>query len=148
MAAEIDQILQTAQDALDRQESELQASRAQQILSVVVANATGSGNMDELFKLDQSFRLVLLRCHYNGTSGTNPLHLSVDSAAGSAYDARLFTVSQAGIDKDVNLRMEADEIAEPSAWTFQAGDRLRVEWVNPDSGNITWGLEVGLAPAS
>ncbi len=81
MAAEIDQILQTAQDALDRQESELQALRARQILSVVVATATGSGNMDELFQLDEPFRLIFLRCHYSGTSGTNPLHLSVDSAA-------------------------------------------------------------------
>ena len=148
MAAEIDQILQSAQDALDRQESELQALRARQILSVVVATATGSGNLGELFQLDEPFRLIFLRCHYTGTVGTNPLHLSVDSVAGSAYDTRLFTVSQAGIDRDVNLRIAADEMTEPSAWTFQAGDRLRVEWVNPDTGNITWGLEVGLALAS
>ena len=148
MAAQIDQILQTARDALDRQESELQALRAQQILSVVVAAATGSGNLDELFQLDECFRLIYVRCHYTGTVGTNPLHLSMDSVAGSAYDARLFTVSQAGIDKDVNLRVAVDEMTEPSAWTFQKGDKLRVEWVNPDTGNITWGLEVGLAPAS
>lgn len=148
MAAEIDQILQAAQDALDRQESELQALRAQQILSVVVATASGSGNTDALFLLDEPFRLIYVRCHYSGTVGTNPLHLSVDSVAGSAYDTRLFTVSQAGIDRDVNLRIAADEMTEPSAWTFQGGDKLRVEWVNPDTGNITWGLEVGLAPAS
>ncbi len=148
MAAEIAQILQVAQDALDRQESELQSLRAQQIRAVVVRAATGSGDMDELFQLDEPFRLIFLRCHHNGTSGTNPLHLSVDSAAGSAYDTRLFTVSQAGIDKDINLRIAADEMTEPSAWTFQAGDKLRAEWVNPDTGNITWGLEVGLAPAS
>ena len=148
MAAEIDQILQAAQDALDRQESELQSLRAQQIRAVVVRTATGSGNTDELFQLDEPFRLIFLRCHYTGTSGTNPLHVSLDSAAGSAYDTRLFTVSQPGIDKDVNLRIAADEMTEPSAWTFQAGDKLRVEWVNPDAGNITWGLEVGLAPVS
>ena len=148
MAAEIDQILQVAQDALDRQESELQALRARQILSVVVVVATGSGNLGELFQLDAPFRLIFLRCHYTGTSGTNPLHLSVDSAAGSVYDTRLFTVSQAGVDKDVNLRIAVDEMTEPSAWTFQAGDKLRAAWVNPDTGNITWGLEVGLAPAS
>ncbi len=148
MAAEIDQILQAAQDALDRQESELQALRAQQILSVVVATATGSGNMDELIQLDEPFRLIFLRCHYTGTVGTNPLHLSVDSVAGSAYDTRLFTVSQGGVDKDVNLRITVDEMTEPSAWTFQAGDKLRAQWSNPDAGNITWGLEVGLALAS
>lgn len=148
MAAEIAQILQVAQDALDRQESELQALRARQVLSVVVVAATGSGNMDELFQLDVSFRLIFLRCHYTGTSGTNPLHVSVDSAAGSAYDTRLFTVSQAGVDTDVNLRIAVDEMTEPSAWTFQAGDKLRAQWVNPDAGNITWGLEAGLALAS
>ncbi len=72
MAAEFAQILQVAQDALDRQESELQALRARQILSVVVATATGSGNLDELFQLDASFRFLFLRCHYSGTAGTNP----------------------------------------------------------------------------
>ncbi len=66
MAAEIDQILQTAQDALDRQESELQALRARQILSVVVVVATGSGDLGELFQLDAPFRLIFLRCHYTG----------------------------------------------------------------------------------
>ena len=66
----------------------------------------------------------------------------------SAYDTRLFTVSLAGIDKDVNLRIAVDEMTEPSAWTFQAGDKLRAAWVNPDTGNMTWGLEVGLALAS
>ena len=141
-------MLPCSEIVLDRQESELQALRARQSLSVVVGAATGSGNMDELFQLDAPFRLIFLRCHYSGTSGTNALHLSVDSAGADVYDTRLFTVSQAGVDKDVNLRIAVDEMTEPSAWTFQAGDKLRAEWVNPDTGNITWGLEVGLAPAS
>ena len=148
MAIPIDQLRQVAQDALDRQEAELNAYRAAEVRAVVVARATGTGHIDERFSLDRPFRPVFLRCHFTGSSGTSSLVLSIDSAEGSAYDTRLFTISQAGVGKDINLRLEASETAEPSAWTLQAGDELRVEWTNPDTGNITWGLEVGLAPAS
>lgn len=48
----------------------------------------------------------------------------------------------------MNLRIPAEESVDPSPWTFQVGDTVRVRWTNPDSGNITWGLEVGLALAS
>jgi hypothetical protein len=89
-----------------------------------------------------------MRCHFSGTSGTAAFHISVDSDSGSAYDTRLFTISQAGVDKDVHLRIGGGDTEEPSAWTFKAEDAVRVQWVNPESGSITWGLEVGLAMAS
>jgi hypothetical protein len=46
------------------------------------------------------------------------------------------------------LRLGGEEAFDPSAWTFQAGDKVWIKWTNPDSGNMTWGLEVGLALAS
>jgi len=57
-------------------------------------------------------------------------------------------MTQAGTGQDVNFRISADEISEPSPWTFQPGDAVRIQWTNPDNGNMSWGLEVGLALAS
>lgn len=110
--------------------------------------ASGSGDIDQAFSLAEKFRLVFVRCHYAGTLGTADLTLLLDSAGGSAFDVKLFTVTAAGVGKDVHLRIGGDDAGEPSAWTFQPGDQLRVQWTNPDPGNITWGLEVGLALAS
>jgi len=60
----------------------------------------------------------------------------------------LYTITKAGTNRDVNFRIPADESREPSPWTFQAGDFVRIQWTNPDSGNMTWGLEVGFSVAS
>lgn len=132
-------------DAVDLDMVEL---RRRQLLAVASRTATGTGNIAHTFKLDQRYRLVFVRCHFAGTSGTAPLAISINSANGSAYDAVLFTVTQAGVARDVNLRIGGGDADDPSSWTFQTGDAVRVDWTNPDSGNITWGLEVGLAPAS
>lgn len=149
MAANRSDILDAAAGGLAAQESELAALRARQPLLIVGRTATGTGNVDHAFTLDRAFRLVFVRCHFSGTPGVAAaLAISVDSAGGSAYDARLFTITRAGVGRDVNLRITDEESAEPSPWTFQPGDALRVQWTNPDDGNITWGLEVGLAVAS
>ena len=91
---------------------------------------------------------MFIRCHFSGGSGTNVFRLSVDSSKGSAYDTCLFKITQAGMDKDVHLRVTGADTEDPSPWTFQDGDEIRLAWTNPDSGNLTWGLEVGLALAS
>ncbi len=148
MGREIIKLLETAQAGLTQQSIELSEARARQLLAVTAKGETGSGDIDETFSLDLRYRLVFVRCHFAGGTGTAAFTLSVDSARGSAYDAKLFTVTQAGVGRDVNLRMGGEEMADPSAWTFQAGDAVWVQWTNPDSGNMTWGLEVGLALAS
>jgi len=74
--------------------------------------------------------------------------ITLDATVGASYDATLFTVTRAGVSRDVNLRIPAEESADPSPWTFQPGDAVRIQWTNPDPGNITWGLQVGLAIAS
>jgi len=148
MPTDLSKILETAGAGFAAQESELATVRARQLLSVVTRTATGTGDIDETFGLDCRFRLVFVRCHFSGTSGFASLAVSVDSAGGSAYDTRLFTITRAGTGRDVNLRIAADEGNEPSPWTFQVDDDVRIQWANPDSGNITWGLEVGLAIAT
>jgi len=134
--------------ALVLQESELAEVRQRQMLSVATKTATGSGDIAHTFGLDCKYRLVFIRCHFTGSAGTASFHISVDSAAGPAYDARLFMIALAGTDKDVHLRIGEGDTGEPSAWTFQADDAIKIAWTNPDSGNITWGLEVGLAIAT
>ncbi len=148
MAREISKILETAQAGLTQQTLELSEARARQLLAVTAKAATGSGNIDATFSLDRRFRLVFVRCHFAGGTGTAAFTISVDSTRGSAYDAKLFTITQAGVNKDVNLRIGGDDAVDPSAWTFQPGDKVWIKWTNPDSGNMTWGLEVGLALAS
>jgi hypothetical protein len=141
-------ILTAAQIAIAAQDEQLESVRARQMLIVAPQTASGSADIDNVFSVDQKFRLVYVRCHFSGTMQTAALRLSLDSANGAAYDCDLYTITKAGPGRDVNLRLPAEESVEPSAWTFQSGDALRVQWTNPDSGNITWGVEVGLAVAS
>ncbi len=148
MARDRSSILRGVNAALAVQEAELFETRARQMLAVVTRTATGSADVDQTFSLDRKYRLVFVRCHFSGTAGTAAFTISLDSGGGSAYDTRLFTVTKAGTSNDVNLRIGEGDTGEPSAWTFQAADTVRIQWTNPDSGNITWGLEVGLALAS
>ena len=148
MPRETRTILETAQTAFESQARELESTRERQLRAVVSQTASGTGDINETFGLDRKFRLVFLRCHFAGGAGTAPLHIAIDSAAGSNYDTRLFTITQAGTGKDAHLRIDSGVAPDPSPWTFQQNDALRVEWANPDSGTMTWGLEVGLSLAS
>lgn len=141
-------IIAAAQVAIDTQDEQLETIRARQMLTVASQSATGSADINNVFSVDQTFRLVFVRCHFSGTMQTGSLKLSLDSTNGTAYDCDLYTITKAGPGHDVNLRIPAEESVEPSAWTFQSGDAIRIQWTNPDSGNITWGVEVGLAIAS
>jgi len=144
----VDTLLELAEAALSQQSVELSATRARQLQSVRAEGTSGTGHIDAAFSLNVRFRLVFVRCHFNGTNGRNPLTLSVDSRLGAAHDAELFTIERAGVGRDVNLRISEAESRDPSPWTFQAGDAVRIQWTNPDPGSLTWGLTVGLAMAS
>ena len=148
MASGASQILNTARDGFSAQESELATARIRQALSVITKTATGTGDIAEVLALDRRFRLVFIRCHFVGTPSSATFTISLNSANGAAYDTRLFTITKAGTNRDVNFRVAATESIEPSPWTFQAGDAVRFQWTNPDSGNVTWGLEVGFAIAT
>lgn len=148
MPREVSQIVTSAESAISQQTIELAELRSRQLISVLAKAATGSGHMDAALGLGVRFRLVFVRCHFSGTVGSAPMTIALDAAAGAAYDARLFVVTRAGVNYDVNLRIPAEESQDPAPWTLQAGDQVRVQWTNPDSGNITWGLQVGLAVAS
>lgn len=147
MASDL-RILQTAQEVIETQNREMELVRSRQLITVTSKSITGSADINATFLLDVRYRLVFVRCHFTGTTGTAPMTISLDSVLGSAYDTLLFTLTRVGFNRDAHFRIPASESIDPSPWTFQAGDVVRIQWTNPDSGNITWGLEVGLAIAS
>ena len=144
MARDRTGILRAVKSELDIQGIELDELRRRQLQTVVTKSATGTGDIAHTFEQDRKFRLVFIRCHFSGTSGTAVFDIILDSTHGSAFDAQLFSISQAGIGSDVHLRLGDGDTNEPSAWTFQTGDKIRLDWTNPDTGNITWGVEVGM----
>lgn len=148
MATASSQLLRAAEAGIAAQEAELVASRTRQVLGVISKTATGSADIDQSFSLDRTYRLIFIRCHFAGTTGSNPLSITLDSANGAAYDVKLYTIVRAGNGHDISFRIPVEESSEPSPWTFGLNDAIRIQWTNPDSGNITWGLEVGLALAS
>ncbi len=141
-------IVDSAHQALTMQDEQVEALRLRQMQVVLTKTASGSGDMDKLFSLARRFRLVYVRCHFSGGIGLTPMTIELDSVAGSVYDAVLFTLVRVGVGRDVNFRISVEESADPSPWTFESGSQLRIRWTNPDSGNMTWGVSVGLANAS
>jgi hypothetical protein len=140
-------LIQAVEAARLREAAEFARATESQANRVIAGRATGTGDIDESFSLNLGFRLVYVRCHFEGGSGVMPLKISLDSAQGSAYDATLYTAGNAGVGADVNYRVAGPQLDRPSSWTFQPDDAVRITWTNPDPGNMTWGLEVGLAPA-
>ncbi len=103
---------------------------------------TARFNLREL-GLTGKYVLVFMRCHFSGTgSGTADMLLKLDSVHESFYDVTLFTWQAVGASTDVFFRVGQDQAAH---WVFQDGDELVFEWTNPDSGNIQYGIELGLA---
>jgi hypothetical protein len=147
MAGDMFAIMQTAQSGFAAQEQELGRALDRHVFGVTTKSATGTGDIGATAQLGERYRLAFVRCHFTGSAGTAPFHVSVDSGKGVAHDARLFTVTVAGTGNDVHLRVIEPAGNGPSPWTFQPDDSVRIDWTNPDPGNITWGLEIGLAPA-
>ena len=118
----------------------------------------GTGNMGLLsddaskarFGLPERFVLVFVRVHFTDLTGSasatlNDLTVNVDSRLFSHYDAALFIVRSLGKNNDAFLRIDPDEY---DKWVFEAGDVVVLTWTNPDPGNLSWGVEVGLVPAA
>lgn len=92
---------------------------------------------------EAGFVLVFLRVHFSGGSGSANIIIGIDAYAGPAWDCELYTIESAGTGGlDVNLRVLSDELPH---WVFQPRDRMTVTWTNPDSGNMLWGLQAGIA---
>jgi len=140
---------------------------------VVVQADRGFGDMGDVtdsdtgtrarFGLDEPYVLVFIRAtvdRVSGSAGSDTaasLYLKVDSGRlggddpslmlTGPYDHTLYEFENFGPadTTSVNFRLTVDE---RTGWLFQAGDRLVLEWTNPDATDVYWGIEVGLAPAS
>lgn len=133
--------------ARQREEAEFARAAQTEANRVIAKTATGTGDIDHGFSLQRCFRLVFVRCHFGGAMGTNIMQIGVDSVHGSAYDTWLTRIMSAGTGADVNFKVPSEELHLPSPWAFQPGDAIHITWTNPNPGSMTWGLEVGLAPA-
>ena len=146
MSKQMSSVLEVAQAGLLAQEAELARAKERKTLAVFTQNADGSNDISELFGLDKKFRLIFVRCHFSGVLGTATMYLKLDSRLGSRYDLALAGISSVGLGNDVNFSLGYYKSSvEPLILAFQEGDRILVEWSNPNPGVTQWGLEVGMA---
>lgn len=100
------------------------------------------------FKIERNDRVLLfIRARFSGGSGTADLTLYIDKHPVSQTPKtyfELYTFLDVGPTKQVHGRWTKDE---QDAWQFKKGDELVIEWTNPDPGNMSWSLEVGLTNA-
>jgi hypothetical protein len=127
--------------------------------TIIFQRDGGTGDMGDVtdetdrtarFSLPGRFSLVFVRAHFGDANGTADMTLNIDSGHGQFFDLRQYTFPAVGRtaadgDADGHLRIPEEELIH---WTYEAGDAIVFEWTNPDSGNIHWGLEVGLRDAS
>ena len=142
------EIHQTAQQGFAALAAELATIQQRQLDHVVTQSATGTGNISQSLGLDRQFRLIYVRCHFTAGSGNSPLTVSVDSVKATAYDCELIKVLQAGTGKDVFKHVNETNLEDPSPWTIDTGDSVKIAWINPAPGLMIWGLECGFALAS
>ena len=126
---------------------------------VIFQTANGTANMGTVadktsiarFGLpNERYVLLFIRLHARDISGsasatTATVTVNVDSRNNLPYDCALYTIAGFGKSADQFLRIEPSEYTE---WTFEVDDQLVLTWTNPDSGNLGWGVEVGIARAS
>ena len=115
--------------------------------------ATGNGDIAHTFQKgnNRPFVLSTLEVHFVGGTGTADLTISRDSEHGSAYDTSMITVEGAGTTgDDVALFVTDNEIYRRYLFDVYSGsvDTLRIDWTNPDAGNMVWGIVLGLAYAT
>lgn len=106
---------------------------------------SGSGNMQVSLRPGSRFVVVFVRCHFRRTGGagtdTAAFTMDLDSDLGMDFDVRLLTQAAAGVGSDVHARFDIDTL---DCWTFGDNDSLTFNWTNPDTGEINWGLTVGI----
>lgn len=115
------------------------------LVTAATATFKGSGDLDQTFRqpAGRPFKLVFVRIHFIGGSGTATVTLSLDSVAGEEFDTQLVTAESCGPGADLNLVWTVEELSDPSPWSFQPGDGVRVRWTAPDGTSNTWGVEIG-----
>lgn len=104
----------------------MQSARAPQVF-----RATGAGALSETLQLHAGWRILETRLHLSGAGGhAENFTITVDSAAGAAYDSLLYSQDTNGI----------SDLFDVTAHYIARTDVLNFAWAN--AGTLTWGLEV------
>ena len=97
--------------------------------------ATGSGAMSVTFDPEGSCRIYQINIHLSAQASTEEnLVISIDSANGTEYDAKVLSKAMSGVQDVIITTYDIGEF-----YMF-GGDKLVASWTNTDSR--TWGLEI------
>jgi hypothetical protein len=113
--------------------------------NIIELTARGPSDIDAVFGLAVPFKLVFVKAHFTGGTGTADFTISKDSREGSSWDIAEWVLKAKGVGVDVNFYVPDDE---REGGLFGAEDNVKISWTNPDTGNTLWGLSVGLRDAS
>lgn len=97
------------------------------------AVATGTGNIAETLAPGVEWELREIRLHLSADGGANDFTVTMDAAAGSAYDTVILT-------QDMTSVSDLVEVYEPGERRFRSDDELDFAWTNANA--LTYGLEV------
>lgn len=105
----------------------------------------GTDAMDLRLGMAAVFQPVFLRVHFvrlqaSGTE-TGAFELLIDDGADGAHNVRIWYRADAGVDKDVFLRWLPSGRA---SYAMAPPARFQLTWANPDTGDLRWGLQLGL----
>jgi len=101
-------------------------------MSLFTTNATGAVAINTTIAPGRAFALESVSVHLNGAGGAGNLTVTVDAAAGAAYDVVLLTQDMTSV---VNMHWQPERPIELSN-----GDKVVVAWAN--AGTKTYGLTV------
>ena len=112
----------------------------------------GDDNVPGIFRhpLNVPWVLVWVRLHFEVLAGSptgvaNVILNRDQRTVHSAWNTRAWLMEARGFNADANFMVMPEEYVH---WMFDADEALVLTWTNPDSGNLGWGAEVGMAPQS
>ena len=102
------------------------------INQVRILNATGGAALATTLAPAEAFRIREIKLHLSAAGAANNFTVTLDAAAGVAYDHVAFAQSMVGV---VDILFQPE-----SPMQYAAGDELDFAWLN--AGAVTWGLTV------
>lgn len=98
-----------------------------------IVTSTGSGALSATFTPTNQAYITNVRVHLSSAGTQETFTVYINSAAGTAYDVVLYSVSMAGV-TDISWIPSGRLL-------MNAGDVLTLTWTNTDAR--TWGTEIG-----
>lgn len=109
--------------------------------AVKIFRDRGSANIASRLCHPKGLVLVSVRCAFASGTGTASMTLTSFRADIAETLATLLTIPAVGTGTDVFVPFSEQE-SNTGAWTVIPGEILQINWTNPNSGTMTWALEV------